>query len=73
MPSGGDIFLHVEEQQTSFLSTSNTTWAQANSTQVTMLNSIYGRPSLLLVRAHAIAFMAHSNTTTTMDLLGGYG
>ena len=44
--------------------------AQANSTQATMLNSIYGRLSLLLVWTNARAFMAHSNTvTTTMDLL----
>ena len=36
-----------------------------------MLNTIYGRLSLLLVRANARAFMACSNTATTMDLLEG--
>ena len=43
--------------------------AQANSYRATMLNSIYGRLSLLLVQANARAFMARSNTATTMDLL----
>ena len=43
--------------------------AQANSSRAAMLNSNYGRLSLLLVQANAHAFMARSNTATTMDLL----
>ena len=46
--------------------------AQANSTQATMLTSIYGRLSLLLVWANARAIIACSNTEATkMDLLEG--
>ena len=44
--------------------------AQGNSTKATTLNSIYGRLSLLLVRANARAFIARSiSEATTMDLL----
>ncbi|KAL5494359.1 hypothetical protein EMCRGX_G015676 [Ephydatia muelleri] len=46
--------------------------AQGNSTKATTLNSIYGRLSLLLVRANARAFIARSiSEATTMDLLEG--
>ena len=46
--------------------------AQGNSTKATMLNSIYGRLSLLLVQANARAFLARSIPgATTMDLPGG--
>ena len=47
--------------------------AHGNTTKVaTMLNSIYGRLSLLLVGANARAFLARSiSEATTMDLLGG--
>ena len=42
--------------------------------KATMLNSIYGRLSLLLVRVNARAFVARSiSETTTMDLLEGLG
>ena len=45
--------------------------AQGNSTKATTLNSIYGKLSLLLVRANAHAFIARSiSEATTMDLLG---
>ena len=46
--------------------------AQANSTQATMLNSIYGRLSQILVQANARPFIARSNTVATIvDLLEG--
>ena len=46
--------------------------AQANSTQAAMLTSIYGRLSLLLVRANAHAIIARSSTEAMkMDLLEG--
>ena len=45
--------------------------AQGNSTKATMLNSIYGRLSLLLIRANARAFLARSHNAKTMDLLEG--
>ena len=41
--------------------------AQRNSTKATMINSIYGRVSLLLVRANARAFLARSHNAKTMD------
>ena len=45
---------------------------QGNSTKATMLNSIYGRLSLLLVRANAHVFIARLiSEATTMDLLEG--
>ena len=45
---------------------------RASSTKATTLNSIYGRLSLLLVRANARAFIARSiSEATTMDLLEG--
>ena len=45
--------------------------AQGNSTKATMLNSIYGRLSLSLVRANARAFLTRSHNAKTMDLLEG--
>ena len=44
---------------------------QGNSTKATMLNSIYGRLSLSLVRANARAFLARSHNAKTTDLLEG--
>ena len=43
--------------------------AQSHSSKTTMLNNIYGRLSLILVRANARAFNAR--LATTMDLLEG--
>ena len=43
--------------------------AQSHSSKTTMLNNIYGRLSLILVRANAHAFNAR--LATTMDLLEG--
>ena len=65
--------MHGEEQQASFFAQLAVRLAaQGNSTKATMLNSIDGRLSLLLVRANAHAFIARSNSeVTTMDLLEG--
>ena len=67
--SGGDIRCMGKNCRPVFWTTCCTT---CNSTKATMLNSIYGRLSLLLVRANARAFIARSiSEATTMDLLEG--
>ena len=71
--SGGDIWCIGKNSKPDFLSLAIRLVALANSSRAAMLNSIYCRLSLLLVRANARAFMVHSNTATTLDLLEGYG
>ena len=59
-----------EEQQASYLDNLQyvALAAQGNSTNTTMLNSIYGKLSHFLVRANAHAFISEART---MDLLEG--
>ena len=66
--------MHGEKLRASFLDNLHAVrlGAQGNSTKATTLNSIYGRLSLLLVRANARAFIARSiSEATTKDLLEG--
>ena len=60
-----------EELQTSFLENlhHDLRAAQSHSSKTIMLNNIYGRLSLTLVRANVRAFNAR--VATTMDLLEG--
>ena len=64
--------MHGEEQAGQFFAQLAVRLAaQGNSTKATMLNSIYGRLSLSLVRANAHAFLARSHNAKTTDLLEG--